>query len=194
MFVIASILRQVPRAGLDLDRSAGFDFVGGKGPHMKPFIFAFAIIFAGCAALHAQEGSQEHPPASTPQLEGAALADIMSITQFRHLKLGYAGQVANWPLAHYETNLMRQNFALAARAYPTVGNVPFAELVRSKSTPALDEIDQAIAAHNLHGFAVAFKKLTDACNSCHQASGFGFVVMRVPTLSPFSNQVFSPAE
>ncbi len=114
----------------------------------------------------------------------------MSTTQFRHLKLGYAGQVANWPLAHYEMALMRQSFEQAARSYPGVGNVPFAEFVKTKSTPALDEIGRAIAAQNRQGFAVAFEKLTDACNSCHQASGFGFVVIRVPTLSPSAIRSF----
>ncbi|MGB8276324.1 MAG: hypothetical protein WCF20_00080 [Methylovirgula sp.] len=157
---------------------------------MKPFALALVIITVGCTALDAQEGS----PASTPQRDGAALADIMSTTQFRHLKLGYAGQVANWPLAHYEMTLMRQSFDLAARSYPKVGNVPFAQLVKIKSTPALDDIGRAIAARNRQGFALAFQRLTEACNSCHQASGFGFVVMRVPTLSPFSNQVFPPRE
>jgi hypothetical protein len=151
---------------------------------------ALVILAASCGASHAQEQSARS--ATAPASPG--LADIMSATQFRHLKLGYAGKVGNWPLAHYEMTLMRQSFAEAARAYPKVGDVPFAELVKTKSTPAVDEIDQAIAAHNLENFAVAFGKLTEACNSCHQASGVGFVVIRVPTLSPFSNQVFLPKQ
>ncbi len=157
---------------------------------MKPFALALVIIAAAFAALHAQERA----PNGAPAQAGAALADIMSTTQFRHLKLGYAGQVANWLLAHYEMTLMRQSFDLAARSYPKVGNVPFAELVKTKSTPALDDIGRAIAVRNRQRFAMAFQRLTEACNSCHQASGFGFVVMRVPTLSPFSNQVFPPGK
>lgn len=156
---------------------------------MKSLALAFVIFVAGYGASHAQERSA-HQDAGVP--DNPALADIMSATQFRHLKLGYAGQVANWPLAHYEVTLMKQNFDLAAHAYPKVGTVPFAEVVKSKSGPALDQIDRAITAHDLRGFAMAFQSLTDACNSCHQETGVGFVVMRVPTLSPFSNQVFLP--
>ncbi|MHB8884243.1 MAG: hypothetical protein ACYC5H_03965 [Methylovirgula sp.] len=153
---------------------------------MKPIVLALSMILAAYSVPHAQqrtEGAETAP---------VALADIMSATQFRHLKLGYAGKVANWTLAQYETSLMRQSFEEAARFYPKVGDVPFAELVKSKSKPALDDIGQAIAAKDPHGFATAFQRLTAACNNCHEASGVGFVVIRVPTLSPFSNQVFPP--
>ncbi len=160
---------------------------------MKPVVLALVIVATGCTAFDTLSHAQERPPGDVARQEAADLADIMSITQFRHLKLGYAGQVANWPLARYEMTLMRQSFSIAVHAYPKVGRVDFAELVKSKSTPALDEIERTIAARNSQGFALAFQKLTEACNSCHRAAGFGFVVMRVPTLSPFSNQVFSPA-
>jgi len=38
----------------------------------------------------------------------------------------------------------------------------------------------------------AFGELTTGCNSCHQSTGRGFIVMTVPTASPFGNQSFAP--
>jgi hypothetical protein len=42
-------------------------------------------------------------------------------------------------------------------------------------------------------FSMEFDNLTAACNACHQATHFGFIDIKVPTASPFSNQVLFPA-
>ena len=42
------------------------------------------------------------------------------------------------------------------------------------------------------GFVKGFNALTAACNACHQGIGRGFVVIQVPTVSPFSDQSFAP--
>ncbi len=41
------------------------------------------------------------------------------------------------------------------------------------------------------GFASAYSKLTAACNNCHEATGFGFIKIRVPRLSPIETSPFS---
>ncbi len=55
----------------------------------------------------------------------------------------------------------------------------------------LQSIGDAIEAKNSTMFAKAFGDLTTACNGCHEANGRGFIVVKVPTASPFSNQSFS---
>jgi hypothetical protein len=60
--------------------------------------------------------------------------------------------------------------------------------------PPLKSIESAIAARNGAAFSKAFGELTTGCNSCHQSIGRGFIVMKVPTASPFSNQSFSPRD
>jgi len=47
------------------------------------------------------------------------------------------------------------------------------------------------AADGAH-FATAFADLTAACNGCHQAGQVDFIMIRIPTASPFSNQSFTP--
>ena len=58
-------------------------------------------------------------------------------------------------------------------------------------TPAADEVDDAIKAKDGVKFSKAFSKLTTACNSCHEATGFGFIKMRDATLSPIETSPFS---
>jgi hypothetical protein len=153
--------------------------------------------FAATAAIAA--GAPQPLDAQQPQPGSAnaylpVLADIMSGTQWRHLKLAYSGKVKNWQLADYELGQIQKSFADAAQLYPVFKNIPLAELIKSESEPPLADLRKSIDAKNLDDFARAFGKLTDACNRCHRAAGVGFIVIRIPTSSPFSNQLFPPTE
>lgn len=61
----------------------------------------------------------------------------------------------------------------------------------SMMTPEADELDGAIKAKDAAKFFKAFAKLTAACNSCHEAAGFGFIKIRDPRLSPIETSPFS---
>jgi hypothetical protein len=50
----------------------------------------------------APSDAQQPQPAPAADPASPALADIMTGTQLRHLKLAYSGKVVNWPLADYE--------------------------------------------------------------------------------------------
>jgi len=117
------------------------------------------------------------------------IGDLMTTMQMRHLKLWFAGKSKNWPLAAYEVDLMMENFRDIAVLYP---NVPVAD-VEMLIQPTKD-IGAAIQAKDTTRFNQAYTELTAACNSCHQAIGRAYIVMQVPTASPFSNQVFPPKE
>lgn len=111
----------------------------------------------------------------------------MEMTQLRHLKLWYAGREKNWPLADYELQRIKHSFQDAMTFYP---GLPVANMV-TMTKPAL-EISEAIKAHDSAKFAKAFGDMTTACNSCHRGQGYGFIVIKIPTAMPFSNEAFAP--
>lgn len=125
--------------------------------------------------------------AQTTQKSPARLADIMSVVQLRHSKLWTAGQQKNWELAGYELELVKTslNEAIAFYTDIPVDNITMID-------PPIKSIESAIAARNSAAFGKAFGELTTGCNSCHQSTGRGFIVMTVPTASPFGNQSFAP--
>ena len=125
--------------------------------------------------------------AQTTQKSPARLADIMSVVQLRHSKLWTAGQQKNWELAGYELELVKTslNEAIAFYTDIPVDNITMID-------PPIKSIESAIAARNGVAFGKAFGELTTGCNSCHQSTGRGFIVMTVPTASPFGNQSFAP--
>jgi hypothetical protein len=116
------------------------------------------------------------------------LGDIMGIIQLRHIKLGFAGKLGNWPLADYEAGQIKSSLEDAAGFYRSIP----VEALTLTADP-LKRIGEANAAKDEASFAKAYGDLTAACNACHVAVGRPFIVIQVPTASPFSDQSFAPA-
>ena len=95
-------------------------------------------------------------------------------------------------VANYELAQMRASFEDATRLSPNIPAAPMTTI-----TQPAEEVGSAIEAKDSAKFAKAFEKLTLACNSCHQATGFGFIAIREPRTSPMltsplSDQAFRP--
>jgi hypothetical protein len=150
----------------------------------------YSVFVAGLLAIVASI-----PTAVAQPQNGAAssnsprLADIMEAASSRHIKLSFAGKNMNWDLAAYEAAQLKARLVDAATLYP---GLPVTD-VTTMATP-MRAVSDAIAAKDAAKFVKAFNELTDGCNACHQQLGRGFIVMRVPTASPFSNQSFVPAK
>jgi hypothetical protein len=143
-------------------------------------------IVATClaASLPVLADDQKPPPAQpvyTPRLN-----NIMILTQLGHFKLWYAGAVQNWPLANYELEQIRASISLSKTLYPDSDKSNM-----DKMMPVAEDLDKAIKAKDAAGFTSAYGKLTAACNACHQTTGFGFIKIRVPRLSPIETSPFS---
>ena len=137
--------------------------------------FAICLILAPLAV--AQQDAYRPP-----------LGDIMGKIQLRHIKLWFAGKLANWDLATYELDEIRASLEKAADLYR---GIPV-ELVLNTADPIVT-ITKAIEAKDSAMFAKAYGgDLTVACNACHVGIGRGFIVMQVPSASPFTDQSFAP--
>jgi hypothetical protein len=108
--------------------------------------------------------------------------------ELRHFKLLFAGKLRNWELAAYELEQIKESFRDAATLYP---GIPITDM--TIVVDPVQQLGQAIQKKDPKKFSAAFTELTAACNGCHQAIGRGFIVIQVPTSSPFSNQIFEPA-
>jgi hypothetical protein len=154
---------------------------------MRSFTLGAFCVFTFASTVPAQE----RPGTTSSYVPDLSI--IMAVTQFRHFKLSYAAEVGNWELAQYEVAKVRDSLAAAATLYPVFESVEQAKLITEVSKPALIAIDKAVKERNRPAFKTSFNDLTNACNSCHKQASLGFIVIRVPTRSPFSNQVFTPA-
>jgi hypothetical protein len=152
----------------------------------------WALTLGVIAGLSSPGLAEDQPAEKTQSNYAPRLGDIMIATQLSHFKLWYAGRVANWELAKYEFARIKAAIADAPKYYP---NSPMADM-KPLSDP-VEALGKAIESKDGAKFAKAFEELTSACNSCHNATGFGYVMIREPRLSPietspFSDQQFSP--
>ena len=142
---------------------------------------AFALVFP----LSAAQSEPKEP--FTP-----GLGEIMTLQQMRHLKLWYAGQAGNWPLADYELDELKEGYEDIVKYFPTKDDVPTGPMASAIIEKEVAELNKAIAAKDRKQFAAAFEKLTASCNACHQSSKKQFIVMQRPTANPYANQSFAP--
>ncbi len=149
---------------------------------LRGYIVALLMVGAATPLAIAQSGIGMPAAEYVPRLD-----DIMSAVQLRHMKLWFAGKAGNWELAAYELRQLEAGLMEAATLY---SGIPATNVTRM--TQPAQSIGDAITAKDSRRFAKAVGEFTDGCNACHQSIGRGFIVMRVPTDSPFSNQVFPP--
>ena len=136
-------------------------------------------------------------PLSTAQSEPKepftpGLGEIMTLQQMRHLKLWYAGQAGNWPLAGYELDELKEGFEDIVKYQPTHDDVPIGAMATAAIEGEVAALNKAIEAKDRKQFAVAFDKVTAACNAGHHASKHAFIVIRRPAANPYANQSFAP--
>lgn len=115
------------------------------------------------------------------------LGDIMTAVQLRPMKLWFAGKAGNWALAAYELRQLRAGLQEAALLY---SGIPVTN-VTTMANP-VKAIADAIEAKDPRTFSKAVEQLTEGCNACHQSMGHNYIVMRVPDVSLFADQIFPP--
>jgi cytochrome c553 len=145
-----------------------------------------AIAAVACAATSLTALADDQKPSPGQQVYTPRLNNIMILTQLGHFKLWYAGAVQNWPLANYELEQIRASIRLAKTLFPDSDKSNMDTM-----KPAAEDLDKAINAKDAAGFTSAYSKLTAACNACHESTGFGFIKIRVPRLSPIETSPFS---
>ncbi len=153
----------------------------------KTIVAALALAIP-LAALDA-EGE---PAAQTPGPYSPGIAEIMINTQVRHGKLWLAGDARNWDLADYEIDELKEGFEDVVQYYPVYKDIPVGKMIEATILPPIAEVEKAIKARDRAKFVAAFDKLTEACNSCHQAANRAFIVIQRPAASVFPNQSFAP--
>jgi hypothetical protein len=146
---------------------------------------------ANSPASHEHSISHEHSAAKSG-VYVPGLGEIMFLQQMRHAKLWLAGANGNWPLASYELEELREGFGDASKLHPTHGNVSVATLIAKLTPGPLEAIEKAIDGKRAADFKKSFDRLTAACNTCHQEANHGFIQVKRPSASAFTNQKFEP--
>jgi hypothetical protein len=147
---------------------------------------AFAALLVAAVLASACE-----PAPAVPEEEPSQdLPALMMFMQRYAEKLHMAGQEGNWELAaFYVHELEETGEALRDGGYEARG-LSLTSLADTSFLPAVREVDRAIDV-DPQAFDASFRRLAASCNTCHQASGYGFLRIVVPEEArPFPSQQF----
>jgi hypothetical protein len=159
---------------------------------MRKYSVTNQLLSALVVAVISLTGSLSMGATAQEEAIRPTLADLMALIQLRQFKIWYAERVRNWKLAAYEVDQFQATINRTEKLYPTASSIAQAALIKENSEPAMKDLRRAISEQNNSLFESAFTRITASCNQCHETAGVGFIVVRVPTSSPFSNQILDP--
>jgi hypothetical protein len=153
--------------------------------------FSAAVVFVSCQH---SSGKKKDLSARIDSLKDKintayvpGVGEIMNgIIQPHHYKLWLAGKQKNWALAEYERHMLSGGFKriqIYHNTDPVTNDVPMI-------FPEMDSLEADIKQKDTKAFKNHFILLTNACNTCHQATKYEFNVITVPTTAGFGNQKF----
>ena len=119
----------------------------------------------------------------------AGAIQYIIFTQVRHTKLWLAGNAANWELAEYEIDELKELLEKASKQVPDYKGFAVGKMIELIMSSPIEDVEKTIKAKDRSRFAVAYDKLTAACNNCHQSTNRLFIVIQRPTGPAFPNSV-----
>jgi len=154
-----------------------------------------ALAISGCFSLTLW------PEATSAQSDASAAANatsyLPSISDFmietiqpRHIRVWVAERSGDWSFAAYELGNLKGAFERLGRAHPMEHEIPLRDLISTVTAQPFEDLRKAIQSKDSTAFSKAYSDLTVACNSCHQATNHGVVVIRAPMDSSISDQDF----
>lgn len=145
-----------------------------------------ALLLATGLACAQDSGKREN--GSVEEAAGLPhLSEIMVQQQMRHIKLWFAGDAGNWPLADYEIDQLKDGF-------DDVAKLLGGDIVQQHVGGAVSRLEKAIESKDHEAFVSAFDGLSAGCNACHHTLDHAFIVIQRPVLLPYSDQNFSPQQ
>lgn len=130
---------------------------------------------------------------ATNSYPGPGLGEIMSGIQQHHAKLFFAGMEANWGMASYQLNEIKEGLESAYKLHPHFKDItiPLTRMIPMMMDKSIDDVSANIRQKNKDAFLRSYDALTASCNSCHLATKYEYIVLQRPSGSEYSNMEFT---
>ena len=177
----------MPKPAANHSRRSASDRVGAEIAMKSIFATLSAALVLAAGLACAQDGGKPEDGSAEEAGGSPHLSEIMVQQQMRHIKLWFAGDARNWPLADYEIDKLKDGF-------DDVAKLLGGDIVQQHVGGAMSRLEKAIEGKDREAFVSAFDGLTAGCNACHGTLDHAFVVIQRPALLPYSDQNFSPQQ
>jgi hypothetical protein len=120
------------------------------------------------------------------------LAEPMGRMQQFLDKLYFSGKEKNWELAGFYLHELEEQAGEIVAAGVIEDGHDVSNLAKGFLLPNLEQLEVAVDANDVTQFHAGYEQLVESCNSCHTATEHGFIRLKVPDLSMYKNQDFTP--
>jgi hypothetical protein len=116
------------------------------------------------------------------------LGEYMTTIQLHAGKLWFAAKAANWELAEYELDEMKETMEAAKALNAEKNGVKISNVLDSVLQTQIVQLNQAIKHKSPAEFQKSYDETLNACNGCHTEAGYKFIQIVRPSAPPVSNQ------
>ena len=125
--------------------------------------------------------------ASTKEL-APGLGEYMTTIQLHAGKLWFAAKAANWELAQYELDELKETMEAAKGLNAEKNGVKISNVLDSVLQTQVAELDKSIKSKKQTDFQKSYDETLSACNGCHTEAGYKFIHIIRPSAPPVTNQ------
>jgi hypothetical protein len=159
-------------------------------------VLGSTVSIAAPAASPALQTAPTPTPFTIDELSAIqpGLGTVMIEYSQRMAHVWFAGEAANWDMAHYQIIEMREIQEVGETTRPAR-----APALKSFESSFLDPLDAAVMTNDKAAFEAAYTSAIQGCNSCHGSQtsadfpqGFKFIKVQVPTNSVDSIYSYTP--
>jgi hypothetical protein len=125
--------------------------------------------------------------AATKEL-APGLGEYMTTIQLHAGKLWFAAKAANWDLAQYELDELKETMEAAKAINAEKNGIKISNVLDSVLQTQVADLDKSIKGKRPTEFQKSYDDTLSACNGCHTEAGFKFIRIIRPIAPPVANQ------
>ena len=116
------------------------------------------------------------------------LGEYMTTIQLHAGKLWFAAKAANWELAEYELDELKETMEAAKGLNAEKNGVKISDVLDSVLQTQVAALDKSIKSKSQTKFQSSYDETLSACNGCHESAGYKFIHIVRPSAPPVTNQ------
>lgn len=128
-------------------------------------------------------------PAAQAEDEPDMIGTMGAMQTFMH-KLGLSVAARNHELVDFYAHELEESIE-AAESIERYHDIRVGELTEAMLVPAFEAFEQAVESKDHEIAGQRYESLIEACNACHQATGYGFIRIKSTDANPYM-QSFEP--
>ncbi len=169
-----------------------FGRLPGTSCHVTAVFLLVVLILTGCRPSASAPEAAASQTQHSAEEEAPELAAYMSDLQRWAHKAALSVEAQNGPLAEFYLHELEETVEAVQEGVPTYEGHAIGPLTEQILVPSLEALDAAVDAGDWPLAAERLRGVAQSCNTCHDATGHGFVRIQLGDVANPYAQSFEP--